>query len=389
MSESTPQSGVRVALSHHWLVRERGGEKVLREFCRIWPQAPIYTLVHDAAHAGDGWPTVHESALARIPGARRHYQKLLPLFPWAARSVQIPDCDLVVCSDAALAKAMRVADAARLVCYCHSPMRYVWDLAEEYGRAIPAPLRPMWRMLGARLRRVDARAAERVDLFIANSRHVAQRIARAYGKPSVAIHPPVEVPQAPPPAVQSRAEHYICVGYHVGYKRLDLAVAACAALGRRLVVIGDGPQVASIRRTNPAHVEWRGWLNAGQIAAALREARGLLFPGEEDFGIVPVEALAHGCPVIAYGVGGVTESVVEGEHGVFCSQQTVESLTGAMVEFERRTFDSRSMHARAMQFSAELFRARMRAACDAVMRGAAGDLAEISRRIEEAAARGE
>ncbi len=340
-------------LTHHWLVRRRGGEQVLAALCELLPGAPIYTLVHDAAGVGQGWPPVHTSWLQRIPGAKRHYPKLLPLMPAAARAVRLPPVDLVVCSDAAIAKAMTPDAVSEVVCYCHSPMRYAWDLAEEYARTLPAPLRPLWRRLAARLRAADYAAAQRVDRFVANSRHVADRIRRNYGRDSVVVHPPVDLP--PEPARGPRGERYLAVGHHVPYKRLDLAAAACAKLGRRLVVVGDGPDVQRLRRRPLPGVELLGWQPHEAIAGHMARARALLFPGEEDFGIVPVEAMAHGCPVIAYGVGGACETVKPGVTGVLFAEQSVDALCEAMLARERTAFDPSAMHGHVQQFSKSRF----------------------------------
>ncbi len=376
-------------LTHHWLVRRRGGEKVLEALCELLPDSPVYTLVHDPAGAGAGWPDVHTSFLQRIPGGRRHYAKLLPLMPLAARRMRLPPVDLVVCSDAAIAKAMRPDPRSKVVCYCHSPMRYVWDLAETYRASVPWLLRSFWRRTAARLRAADRRAAERVDLFVANSRHVADRIRRHYGRDSVVVHPPVDLPAAP--ATGTREDFCLCVGHHVRYKRLDLAVAACRRLKRKLIVIGNGPDAERLCRecsgrrlvgrggsagrastlnglraagrystTGPA-VEFLGFQPDEVVRDHYRRARTLLFPGEEDFGIVPVEAMAHGCPVIAYGVGGACETVTDGQTGVLFDEQTVGSLAAAIERAEAISFDPAAMHAHTQRFSRARFLREMRA----------------------------
>lgn len=400
-------------LTHHWLVRYRGGERVLAALCALLPDAPIYTLVHDptgfrdpgehGAPSFQGWGTdsrrVITSFLQSIPGARQHYPKLLPLMPLAARRVRLPPVDLVVCSDAALAKAMTPDPRSKVVCYCHSPARYVWDLSETYRQTLPVFLRPLWNGLARRIREADRRAAQRVDQFVANSRHVADRIRRHYGRDSVVVHPPVDLP--PEPATSPREDYYLCVGHHVPYKRLDLAVEACRKLGRRLIVIGEGPDVEGLaaarsgrrprrpsgavadhaldqspkRERGPNHAlnqspnRERGpdslltlldYQPDDVVHDHYRRARALLFPGEEDFGIVPVEAMAHGCPVIAYGVGGATESVLDGQTGVWFEHQTVDCLADAIQRAEATTFDPPAMHAHTQQFSRTRFLREMR-----------------------------
>lgn len=378
-------------LTHHWLVRMRGGEKVLAALSELLPGAPLYTLLHDPSAVSGRWGRVHASWLQRIPGATRRYPALFPLMPLAAGSMRLPAARLVLCSDAALAKAMRPRPGSLLVCYCHSPMRYVWEpqVQRDYLEALPAPLRPAFRLACALARRVDRRAAARVDHFIANSRHVAERIRRCYGREATVIYPPVDVPPDPPvrpirprlappadaatgapaeaatgapaeAAAGARQGFYLCVGHHSAYKRLDLAVEACRALGRRLVVIGEGPQVERLA-ARADFVEWRGWQADRVVHDCYRRAIGLLFCGEEDFGIVPVEAQAHGCPVVAYGVGGAAETVTDGRTGVLFAEQTVEAVVEAMRKLEGRTWDPGVLHASALRFRRARFLAQMRA----------------------------
>ncbi len=359
-------------LTHHWLVRRRGGEKVLEAIGELLPEAPIYTFVHDRAGMADSplaARAVHPSLLQWLPGSRRYYPKLLPLLPLAARAVRLPPADLVVCSDAAIAKAMRVHARSKLVCYCYTPMRYVYEeeIGRQYRQALSPGLRPLWGMTAAYVRGADRRAARRVDLFVADSRHVAQRIANAYGAQAVVVYPPVELPAEPP--AREREDFYLCVGYHVPYKRLDVAVAACRLMKRRLVVIGEGPEVQRIDRRRDPHVEVLGWQTTETIWDYLSRAAGLLFPGEEDFGIVPVEAIAHGCPVIAYGVGGATETVIHNESGVLFGTQTPEALAEAIRYCEMLSFDAPAMHAYAQRFSKSRFLSEMRAILGSVLAG--------------------
>lgn len=355
-------------LTHHWLVRVRGGEKVLEACAELLPDAPIYTLAcHRAGIAGSPLAdrAIHTSPLQWLPGVARYYPKLLPLLPWAARRMKLPPVDLVLCSDASIAKAMRADPRSKVVCYCHSPMRYVWDLTDEYRRDVPAPLRPLWGPLCRRVRAADRRAAERVDLFIANSRHVAKRIKQHYGRDAVVVHPPVDLPT--PPTSGPRADFYLCVGYHAAYKRLDLAIEASRRLGRRLVVVGEGPDTAQLRTPGNSHVAWLGWQPSSVIEDHYRRAAGLLFPGEEDFGIVPVEAMAHGCPVIAYGVGGATETVIDGQTGVLFEPQTVDSLAVAMGRAAQIRFKAAIMYQHAEHFGKPRFLQELRAVLTSVL----------------------
>lgn len=357
----TPDRDTTAVLTHHWLVARRGGEKVLAAMRELYPVAPIFTLIHSKAAAAE-WGDVRSSPLRFVPGATRHYPKLLPLLPMAARAVRLPDVDLVLCSDAAIAKAMTPAARSRVVCYCHSPMRYVWEprISETYRATLPAVLRPIWPMVCASLRRADVQAAARVNQFVANSQAVAERIRRCYGRESVVVYPPVELPDAP--ATGPREDYYLCVGHHVVYKRLDLAVEACVHLGRRLVVIGEGPQVGSLRAkyAGASGVQFLGYQSDEVVQDHYRRARALLFPGEEDFGIVPVEAMAHGCPVIAFAAGGARETVMDGISGIWFDQQETGALIAAIERAERCEFDPVRMFEAMQRFSRERFLNAMR-----------------------------
>lgn len=362
-------------LTHHWLVRRRGGEKVLEPLAELLPGADIYTLIHDPAGyplaelvpdvapvSNRCYPRIVTSLLQRIPGAIRHYPKLLPLMPRAARSLRLPDVDLVLCSDAAIAKAMRPDPRSHVVCYCHSPMRYVWEpeISAQYRATLPAVLRPLWPALCAYIRRADRRAAQRVNQFVANSTVVAERIRRCYGRDSIVVHPPVELPAAP--GSEKREDFYLCVGYHVAYKRLWVAFEAAMRLGARLVVIGDGPDVDSLRRTGVSkNLTLLGYQPDDVVLDHYRRAKALLFPGEEDFGIVPVEAMASGCPVIAFARGGACETVIDGQTGVLYDRGLTADLVQAMMRAEQMAFDPRTMFDRMQRFSRERFLQQMRA----------------------------
>jgi glycosyltransferase involved in cell wall biosynthesis len=377
--------GVSAVITHHWLVRRRGGERVLDALCELLPDAPIYTLVHDAAgfdtdEGGRGVTGrgVRASLLNWLPGASRHYPKLAVLMPLAAALVRLPPCDLVLCSDAALAKAMRPHSRSRVVCYCYSPMRYVWEpeIARTYSQALPWAVRPLWS--GARwwLRWADRRAARRVDAFLADSRCVAERIRRCYGRDSVVVYPPVDVPEAADlPGRESRDDYFLCVGHHTPYKRLDLALEACRRRGERLVIIGDGPElerlagvVRSWKDASRALITFLGFQPDAVVRAHYCRARALLFPGEEDFGIVPVEAMGHGCPVIAYGAGGACETVIDGVTGVLFRPQTAEGVVAGMERAAALRFDAQTLHEQARQFNRRRFLVEMRDALRKALR---------------------
>jgi len=367
----------RVALVHHWLVTYRGGEKVLESFCQLFPDAEIFTLVHDPrqlpAHLNRR--RIHTSPLQRIPGAARRYKGLLPLMPMAAEQLDLRDFDLVLSSDASVIKGVLTRADQLHVCYCHSPPRYAWDLAHDYvgGRGARARAR---RAAAAAVmhyvRLFDARAAQGVDDFVANSRVVARRIRKHYRRDAAVIHPPVSMDRFRP---AEPGDHYLLAGQLVSYKRPDLAVEAFASLDRPLRVVGDGPQLDALRRGAPGNVTFVGRVDDAQWADEMASCRALIFPGEEDFGIVPVEAMAAGRPVIALGRGGALESVVgptvDGDTpddreltdatGLFFARPTARCLADAVRAFERvaDAFDPARSRARAETFAEPRFRQRI------------------------------
>ena len=350
----------RVAITHEWLVVPGGSEDVVLALLDIFPDADVYTSVFDP----EPWPsvlrdrTVRVSFLDRSPGARSNYPRLLPLMDAAFQSFDLRGYDLVLSSNHACAKNVITAPGTLHACYCHTPMRYAWDpgflVGEQMSRAekLVMPFVLPW------LRRQDAAAAARPDVYYANSRHVAARIAKWYRRSSTVIPPPVEIePLIATP--RQPGDYYVVLGRLVPYKRVDLAVAACTDLGRPLKVIGEGRALASLRRTAGRTVEFLGRLDDAEARTVLAGARALLFPGEEDFGIVPVEAQAAGVPVVAYGVGGVRDSVTEGVTGVFFREQTASALACAIEVAERQTWDEAAIRANARQFGVPEFRARL------------------------------
>jgi len=362
---------LRAVLVHDWLTGMRGGEKVLEALAELFPRAPIYTLVHrpgSVSPAIEGHPIV-VSWLGRLPGAASYYRRLLPLYPQAIAALQLPPADLVLSSSHAAAKAVRKPRGALHVTYCHTPMRYLWDLYADYfgkGRAGLATRTGMHLFKG-RLRRWDVASAAGVDHWIANSANVQERIRRLYGREAVVLHPFVDLahfrPLAParlPPAAQRR---FLVVSALVPYKRIELAIAAAARLGRGLDVVGVGPEKSRLARAaaeSGADVRFFGWLPDGELAAIYAQAAACLMPGEEDFGIAPLEAMAAGRPVVAWARGGALETVVEGETGLFFQEPDPEALAAAMHRASEMTWDPARLRARAEQFSRPHFLARAR-----------------------------
>jgi glycosyltransferase involved in cell wall biosynthesis len=350
----------RVAVTHEWLTIPGGSEQVVAQILELFPAAELFTSVYDPAPWEPpiaGRP-VHASFLNRIPGATRHYPKLLPLMNHAFESFDLSGFDLVISSNHACAKNVVVAPGARHVCYCHTPMRYAWDprflAAEELGRAQALAA----RALLPRLRRQDFLAAQRPDAILANSTTVAERVARHWRREAGVLHPPVEVDRFLEIS-RAPADYYLVLGRVVPYKRADLALSACARLGRRVVVAGDGRAMDAARAAAGPEAELLGRVPDARLPELLAGARALLFCAEEDFGIVPVEAMAAGVPVIAYGVGGARDSVIDGETGVLFAEQTEESLMGAIERFESLSFDEDHLREHARAFGPARFRAEL------------------------------
>ena len=363
---------MKVALVHDWLTGMRGGEQVLERIARRFPGAPIYTLVHrpGSISAALAARPIHTSFLQRLPDAARRYRWYLPLFPAAIESLDLSAYDVVVSTSHAVAKGVRTLPATFHLSYVHTPMRYIWELEHDYFGALRWPLSWYVRRVCAGLRRWDTRTAGRPAAILANSRHVADRIRLHWGREAKVVYPPVELERFPPAA--GARDGYLLAGAFAPYKRGDLALRACQRLGRRLVVAGSGQQAEALRRLAGPQVEFRGWIPRDQLPALYGGVRALIFPGEEDFGIVPVEAMSSGCPVIAYGRGGLLETVGRGASpealarvaqggvervpgGVLFGAQTVESLCAAIELFEHEPFEPTRLHAHAQPFSVEAF----------------------------------
>jgi len=359
---------MRVVLVHDWLTGMRGGEKCLEVLCRRFPHARLLTLFHVRGSTSPAIERmdIRTSFLDRLPGVARYYRYLLPLMPAAIRALRLPrDAQLVVSLSHAVAKAIRVPEDIPHVCYCFTPMRYAWHRRGDYLAC--------WKGFGSwlartagqgllnRMQRWDRATSSRVTHFVAISRTVAQRIATCYGRTSRVIYPPVDTHFYRPAPVERRL-FYLCVSALVPYKRIDLAVEACNRLGRQLVVIGTGPEQKRLRRLAGRTVEFLGWCSDEVIREHYRRAQALLFPGHEDFGIVPVEAQACGTPVIALGQGGATETILPASSsqegtGLLFAEQSVDALCEAISVFETHPdwFSASLARRQAEKFSIDRF----------------------------------
>jgi glycosyltransferase involved in cell wall biosynthesis len=365
----------RTVLVHDWLTGMRGGEKCLEVVCRRWPQAPLFTLLHrpGSVSAAIERRPIRTSFLQRLPEVHRYYRHLLPLMLAAAAGWHVPRCDLVISFSHCVAKAVLPPHDVPHVCYCFTPMRYAWHMRQAYFGKGGLKARIIDRVL-EELRHWDRRTAEHVTHFVAISETVRRRIAECYDRPSVVIYPPVDT-DFYHPAPLPREDHYLALSAFAPYKRLDLAIEACNRLGRRLVIIGTGQAEGRLRARAGAGVCFLGWQPDEVIRDHLRRCRALLFPGEEDFGIVPLEAQACGTPVIAFGRGGATETVLplgssREPTGVWFEEQTADGLAEAIDRFERQadTFDPLAARRQAQRFNPRRFADQLFAYLAAVLR---------------------
>jgi glycosyltransferase involved in cell wall biosynthesis len=359
---------MRVAVVHDWLVAHGGAELVLAGILECYPQAELFALLDFLPPAERhflGDRPVHTSFLQHLPFARRHYRHYLPLMPMAIESFDLSGFDLIISSSYCAAKGVLTGPDQAHVSYVHSPMRYAWDLQHQYLRehGLETGLRGLvTRKVLHDLRTWDCRTSNGVDRFISNSHFIARRIWKIYRRESMVIHPPVDT-EFFQRADAAREDYYLTASRLVPYKCTRLIVEAFRQLPeRRLVVIGEGPELARLKAIAPGNVEMLGYQPRGAVRHHMQRARAFVFAALEDFGIAPVEAQACGTPVIAYGRGGVTESVIEGRSGIFFPEQSAASLVSAIQQFERREsrFNAAEIRASALRFGAERFRQQFR-----------------------------
>lgn len=351
----------RIAIVHDWLPVYGGAERVLEQMLQVYPEADVFSLI-DALNDENrkflkGRP-VTTSFVQRLPGGKKYYRHCFPIMPLAIEQFDFSSYDLVISSSYAFAKGIITGPRQLHLCYCHSPIRYAWDLQMQYLKEskLDRGLKS-WLVRGLlhMIRVWDHRTAAGVDAFMANSRFIARRIEKVYRRDAAVVYPPVNVERFD--VCESKEDFYMVASRLVPYKRVDLVIEAFNAMPeKKLVVIGDGPELPKLRRMAGPNIQVMGWQANDVMRDHLRRAKGFVFGGEEDFGIILLEAQACGTPVIAYGRGGALETVVENETGLFFGEQTVESVKQAVAEFETMAWDPHACRRHSEKFSAQHFR---------------------------------
>jgi len=362
-----PRPLPRVAIAHDWLVRYAGSERCVAELLAMFPGSPLLTTVLDRDELPGAFCGAETSFLDSVPGARTHHEWLLPLMPlaWKARK-PIRDVDLVISSSHACAKAVRVARGIPHICYCHTPIRYAWDFEAEAAR-FPAPLRLPARAAVAPLRSWDRSKSRHVTRFVANSNAVAERIRKHYSRDARVVHPPVRTEFFTPSRRSMSRDYFLYVGRLVAYKRPDLVVEAFSGTSERLVVVGTGQMEHELRRRATANVEFLAEVDDRTLRRLYRGARALVYPADEDFGIVMAEAQACGTPVIGLARGGALDIVVPGLTGWLIERQDVTALRRAVSEARSDALECAAIRRNAERFSPERFRAQMSEIVDEVL----------------------
>jgi glycosyltransferase involved in cell wall biosynthesis len=375
---------MRVAIVHHWFISLAGGERVVDTIASIFPTADVFTLFLDREKLP---PAIRDhkiitSFLDKTPTARRAHRHFLPFYPLAVEMLNLSGYDLVISSDSGPMKGVLTDPDSTHVCYCHSPMRYLWDGHSAYLRSMSPLVKGIFGLASHYVRNWDYSAAQRVDHFIANSHYVAGRIRKYYRRESTIIHPPINTAKSF--LAGEHEGYYLAVGRLVPYKRTDILIDACCQLGRRLVIVGDGPQMKRLKRISPKNIEFLGEVDESQLGDVYARCRALLFAADEDFGMVPLEAQSYGRPVIAFGKGGSLETVIGtytptrekkskkeiGFTGVFFREQTVNSLANAILSFEscEEIFLPERIQSHARRFDTSIFLDRMRNYISSVMK---------------------
>jgi len=351
---------------HYWFITRRGGEKVVESILKLYPQADIYTLFYDEKKYGN-YLKKHKvfTSSFNSPFFRKYYQKIFPFYPQAIKSLKLQDnYDLIISSESGPAKGIQINNNAKHVCYIHSPMRYCWGFTEDYLNSINPILRPLANYFFKRLKKWDVTTINNVDLYIANSKNVAKRVAQFYNRKAEVVYPPIESNLFKEPLMLSKnKEFYLSFGALTPYKRIDLLVDCFNNNGKKLIIIGNGSEKKKLQKKAKSNIEFKGFLEDDVIKNYIQNSKALVFPGEEDFGMIPLEVMSYGIPVIAFQKGGALETVIENKEdiskssGLFFEKQDISTLQDVITYFEKieNDFDSIWIRKHAESFVEERF----------------------------------
>jgi glycosyltransferase involved in cell wall biosynthesis len=352
---------MKTAVVHDYFTQMGGAEKVAEELCKMFPDASLVTLVAFQSMLPDSLKHVplQTSWMQSLPGMEKYYRLFFMLYPYAATSIDLSEYDLVVSSSSSYAKGIRAGSNTMHVCYCHTPTRWVWSF-DSYSQR--EAMNPAVKACAAKmiefLRGLDSNAAQQPDHFIANSQATAKRIQQVYGRAAEIIHPPINIDRFTPNTHESHG-YYLVLSRLVSYKRIDLAIEACSRMNRKLLIVGDGPHKKALMEKAAPCVTFCGRLSDAVVDELIISSRALIFPGEEDFGMTPLELAASGRPTIAYRAGGAMETVIDGVTGTFFDEQTVEDVMSAIERFEAQSFSPEVLRRHAEKFSVGVFREKM------------------------------
>jgi glycosyltransferase involved in cell wall biosynthesis len=354
----------KIALVHYWLTGMRGGEKVVESICNVYPDIDIFTLVYNKDKISDKINShkITTSFIQKIPFAKKKYRNYLPLMPVAIEQFDLSDYDIVISSESGIAKGVITRPETCHVCYVHTPMRYLWNMYFDYLRdERPGFLKKNFiRYYFNYLRLWDFSSASRVNYFMCNSDNVRKRVLKYYNREAEVIYPPVDVDKFR--YTENKEDYYLIVSQLVSYKKVDLAIEAFNELGSRLVIVGEGPEMSRLKKLAKGNIEFAGWQPGDSLIDYYANAKAFVFPGEEDFGITPVEAQASGTPVIGFGKGGLTETVIDKKTGILFEKQTKEELTAAVKYFEEnpQLFVPSEIRENSLRFSRDNFESKLK-----------------------------
>lgn len=359
---------MKVAIVHDWLVSLGGGERVVEALHELFPDAPVYTTIYDKKRLPESFENINviPSFLQHLPFAKKKHQMFLSLMPIAFESFDLSHFDLVISSSSSCAKGVITGANTIHICYCHTPMRYAWDFYHEYTKHFKGIKKLIVSLLMKNVRMWDRLSADRVDYFIANSKNVANRIQKHYKRDSTVIYPPVDVGKYRPGNTENN--FYLIVSRLIPYKKVDLAIEVFNELGLSLKIIGSGTELKKLKQSSNSNIEFLGNLRDEEVKEYYANCKAFIFPGEEDFGITPLEAQASGTPVIAYGKGGVLETVIDGTTGLLFFEQTREALMQKIKVMEGGCcFDKEKIRDHALGFSKQVFQKEMLAFIERVV----------------------